>query len=95
MATVITLSEACPIIYGHELPENVREDYDYISDDELPETSFFKIEGVYHCISDFVKSDTYAAQGFHGIAGETAFSSILIGVIDGDSDHLKVGRVCS
>ncbi len=95
MATVITLSEACPIIYGHELPENVREDFDHIADDDLSDNMFFEIGSRFYHVGEVIKADEYAAKGFHAVYGESAFSALLIGIIDGDSDNLKVGRVCS
>ncbi|QGF21028.1 hypothetical protein MA12_gp15 [Pectobacterium phage MA12] len=94
MATINVLSEACQKIYGHELPDDVRADYDWISDDELSDYIFFTVEGVTHCVSDFLRCDDYTAQGFHAAYSENAFSALLIGIIDGDDDNLKVGRVC-
>jgi len=74
-------------LYGYELPEKIRADFDYV--DDIDSASFIKYRGQYYSIDDFmvIQTGPNAISEFaewHGYYSDSFFSGILIRLSD---DH--------
>lgn len=87
--TVQTNNKPRPIISGYDLPEKVKAEFDYHTD--LDNGRFFKYKGNYYDIGEATVS---VVEGWDGQYMETAFSAIVIRMID-DNDSLVVGELFS
>lgn len=75
-----------PIIYGFELTDKEREDFDYYDDpEELDSASFFKYRGQVYDLAEFMRIDEnspLAALGYDGQKGDSFFSGTLVKLSD-------------
>lgn len=80
------------IIYGFELPENQREEFDYLSDDEYADAEFFKYKGNYYGIGEFMRCESeLKQQGWYGYRSDSFFSGVVI-KLSSDGDSVIVGQ---
>ena len=79
------------LIYGYELPEKVRAEFDYYSNDDLNDATFFKYKGQYYDISQFTCCDIKGWQGCHN---DTYFSGLFIKFTE-DSESVIVAQYYS
>jgi len=67
-------------LYGYELPEDIKTDYDYLED--LDSENFIKYRGVYYSLSDFMRIDHNAIDPdlayWDGVHSDSFFSGVLI-----------------
>ena len=42
------------LLYGYELPQNVRKDFDYLTDEEYEDRNFAKYRGRYYDVGEFM-----------------------------------------
>lgn len=89
--TIITNNIPRHTIYGHELPEDIRTDFDYL--DDIDGGTFFKYKDEYYDIGEFllVCDTSTDFAGWHGVAGDSIFSGVLIKLSD-CGDYVTVGR---
>ena len=78
-------------LYGYELPESVRADFDYLDDDEFATHEFIKYQGVYYDDSEFMDC---ALEYWHAYHADTYFSAILIRY-SADGEQYQVGLAVS
>lgn len=75
-----------PFLYGCELPDKVRADFDYIDADEIDGHDFIKYRGRYYDSGEFMRIDRATAphpqrpnwEEWHGYQSDSFFSGILI-----------------
>lgn len=91
-----------PIIYGYELSDKEKKEFDYYSDpDKILDAIFFRYKGQLYDFGEFMRVDLKNSpiEGcpikFHGNHSDTFFSGILISLIDGDDENIKVYRYYS
>lgn len=89
--TIITNNVPRPIIYGWEIPE-VRDEFDWISDDDFDMSEFFRYKGRVYSLDEFMHSSAFPS--FDGYAGDSYFSGVLVRLCS-DGDHVVVGRYYS
>lgn len=90
---IITNNIPRKIIYGCELPEKYRKEFDYLSDEEYAINTFVVYRGnaydlyEFMRIEDNVKSNVQFAEwnAWHGYASDTYFSGVLVRFIDDES----------
>ena len=83
------------ILYGYELPEKAKEDFDYYSADELDTVSFFKFKGQFYDLGDFMATRNLDAfDGWHGYRSDSFFSGVVIKLLD-DGESVIVGTYYS
>ena len=74
----------------------LREQFDYLTQDEFDETEFFQYRGVWYSVGDFMRLDANSAfdnRKWDGYASDSYFSGILMKYnYDGT---VVVGRYCS
>lgn len=73
--TIVTNGVPRDIVYGFELTEKERKEFDYLDNDEILETEFFRYKGQVYELGDFCISPI---KGWDGYKGESYFSGILV-----------------
>jgi hypothetical protein len=86
---------ARPLIYGHDLTEKERKDFDYIIDDsaEADDGIFFRYKGNVYDIGEFMRldRDSLFPKFWHAYTSDTFFSGVLIRLCDEtDADRLSL-----
>ena len=83
-----------PIIYGFELTDKQKIDFDYLGEN-INENRFFKYKGHIYDISQFMRTpDNLKLLSFDGYMSDSYFSGILIKLCE-DSDYIIVARYYS
>lgn len=90
---IITNNQPRPLFYGTDLPESVRDDYDYLDDTE--NTEFFIYKGQYYCLDDFLVTSNSELKDWHGVSPQSYFHSILIRFCDSSHESLIVATALS
>lgn len=76
---IITNNKPRHLIYGYELPEKVKAEFDYYSGDDLNDAAFFKYKGQYYDVNQFTRCNIEGWQGCHN---DTYFSGLFIKFTD-------------
>ena len=88
---IYTNNKPRPIIYGFELTDKQKSDFDYL--DDINNNQFFKYKGQIYDISQFMRvCDMYndvKFTGYHGHISDSYFSGILIKLCE-DTDYIIV-----
>lgn len=87
--TIKTNSQWRPIIYGYELTEKERKEFDWISD--IDNASFFKYKGTVYSLDDFIVCESEEFKGWDGVYNETYFSGVAIKLSKG-GEYVKAAR---
>ena len=85
-----------PIMYGFELSDNKKLEFDYLGDN-INDNRFFVYKNEIYDINDFMRvCDLHnnPFNGYHGYISESYFSGILIKLCE-DSDYIIVARYYS
>lgn len=93
--TIITDNKWKPFLYGYELPKKIREQFDWLSEDD--NDGFFYYRKNWYHISEFMRNDTAEypfGMQWHGSHGDSFFSGVII-AISQDGECYKVGRYYS
>ncbi|QGH73793.1 hypothetical protein [Vibrio phage vB_VhaM_VH-8] len=85
---VITNNVPRQLIYGYELTDKQKQDFDYI--DDIDSHNFVKYKDMVFDVSEFMITDI---DGWDGISGQSYFNGYLIKMID--SDTVIMGRYYS
>lgn len=99
-----------PLVYGWELRDKERKEFDYMTKEDLDSHRFFRFKGQVYALGEFtaLSSTKISGQGWtqyvapdsplfgwHGIKSESAFSAVLVKHCPMDSDRIVVGQVFS
>ena len=95
---VVTNWHKRDLIYGFELTENERQEFDYYNDDEIQDQTFFRYKGELYDLGEFMRIDKNAPsafQNFDGYSSDSFFSGILVKYPkeewgDYDTEHIIV-----
>ena len=77
---IITNNVPRNMIYGYELTDKQKQDFDYI--DDIDSHDFVKYKGMVFDVSEFMITDL---EGWDGVSGQSYFNGYLIKVVDSDS----------
>lgn len=92
---IISNHQYRPIILGYELPEKEIPEFDFLSKEELEESSFFQYRGSYYYLGDFLRiANTEEMEGWDGYSSDSYFSGTLV-KLSSDGETVKVGRYYS
>ena len=73
----------------------LREQFDYLTEDEFDSTVFFKYRGQVYTLSEFMRTEgDLLAQGWQGILTDTFFSGIVVKIVE-SCERIVVGRCWS
>ena len=101
---IISNHHRYPIIYGFELSERWRKEFDYLEKDELDSQMFVKYHDWVYSVGDFtnlhnrmwVSGDVSEQfKGWDGYITDSFFSGVLIKVDEDDTEYVKMGRFFS
>ena len=91
---IITNHQPRPIVYGYELSEKEKKDFDYLESDDLEYNAFFKYKGQVYDLGEFMRiNDNEDLEGWDGYSGDSYFSGTLVKLID--EENVIVGRYYS
>ena len=97
---IVTNNAPRQLINGFELSDKEREEFDYLGEDELCESVFFKYKGVIYDLNEFMRiTDTMTLHDsqlkeWHGYMADSYFSGILVRYIERDEEVI-VGQFFS
>ena len=90
---IITNNQSRPLIYGYELSDKEKREFDYI--DDIDSAQFFRYKGWVYDLNEFQRvSDTmencHGFNGWHGFQSDSFFSGIVVKYTD-DYESVIVG----
>ena len=89
---IITNNKPRQLIYGYELTDKQKQDFDYIEDIDIHD--FVKYKNNIHDLSEFMRVETIdSLKDWHGYSSDSYFSGTLVKYID--SDTVIMGRYYS
>lgn len=89
--TITTNHVPRDLIYGFQLSQKEREDFDYLTGEDLESHSFFRYQGIVYDPSEFMPIDL---DDWDGYSSDSFFSGTLIRYTE-DCDQVIVGRYSS
>lgn len=92
---IITNHKPRPIVYGYELTEKQKADFDYLTAEDLEINNFIIYRGQVYDLSEFTRApDNLKTLNYDGIHTESFFSGLLI-KLDQHGDAVTVARYYS
>ena len=97
---IVTNNAPRQLINGFELSDKERQEFDYLTDDELCESVFFKYKGDIYDLGEFMRiTDTMTLHDnqlkeWDGYMADSYFSGILVRYIERD-EEIVVGQFFS
>jgi|SRR5690554_1535699 len=97
---IVTNNVPRHVIYGYELSDEERMDFDYLSEDELIWRSFFKYKGEIYDLGEFMRvTDTMTLHNdplkqWHGYMADSYFHGILVRYTE-SMEEIVVGQFFS
>lgn len=79
---------------GVKKAASIREEYDYLTDDEFNETEFVKYKNNVYAMSDFMRNNDHPDSEFSkwdGYIADTYFSGVLVKYVEEDPDYVIFG----
>ena len=81
---IITNNKPRQLIYGYELTDKQKEDFDYIED--IDSREFVKYKNNIYVLSDFMRiKNNDSLKDWHGYSSDSFFSGTLVKYIDSDT----------
>ena len=83
-------------LYGYELTEKEKKEFDYMSEQEIEYGNFFRYCGQVYSLFEFLVTmpEELKASGWHGFASDSYFSGIAVKVSN-DCEQYMVATVIS
>ena len=93
---VITNNHWREVISGYELPDKMRQEFDYLEGEDFDCNNFIKYNGQYYDLSDFlrIEGESHPLADWHGVANHTYFSGLVIR-LSSCGDAYQIGRYYS
>lgn len=92
--TVITNNVPRDVIYGDELTETERAEFDYIGDDDMPSRAFVRYKGELYDLDDMMRvppGSDVERQGWQMYADGSAFSCTVFKYADDEFESVICG----
>lgn len=89
---IITNNQKRELIYGYQLTEKEKQDFDWL--DDIDSEQFVQYQGMIIHIEEFVRlsgDSEESKAGWHGVHGLNAFCGVLVKLIG--NDRIVVGKV--
>ena len=80
-AKIVTNNRPRNLVYGYELSEKERADFDYIEEEDFDSHDFFRYRGR---IFDLSEAERTSVNGWDGQYVDSFYSAILIKLVDDD-----------
>ena len=89
---IITNNKPRQLIYGYELTDKQKQDFDYIED--IDSHDFVKYKNNIYDLSEFMRIETIdSLKDWHSYSSDSSFSGTLVKYLD--SDTVIMGWYCS
>ena len=89
---IMTNNKPRQLIYGYELTDKQKQDFDYIED--IDNHDFVKYKNNIYDLSEFMRTDSIGSlKDWHGYSSDSFFSGTLVKYIDDDT--VIMGWYCS
>lgn len=89
---VVTNRVPRELIYGYELNDREKAEFDFLTSEEIDCDLFFRYRGDVYYLGNFMRSEmTIDGITWHGSQGDNYFSGTLVHICD-DHEHVIVGR---
>lgn len=75
-------------VYGYELPEKIKKDFDYLDPEDLEYNRFMKYKGSYYDLHEFIRVENM--ENWNGVYNDSYFSGVLV-ELSGDLDQYRIG----
>ena len=89
---IITNNKPRQLVYGYELTDNQKSDFDYLED--IDGEQFVQYQGMIIHIGEFMRlsgDSEESKAGWHGVHGLNAFCGVLVKLLD--NGRIVVGKV--
>ncbi|MDD3494131.1 MAG: hypothetical protein PHZ19_11615 [Candidatus Thermoplasmatota archaeon] len=85
-----------PILYGWELTDEEKEEFDHLDDDELDEHDFVRYKGQVYDLGEFERIPVHRdgplfPGNWSGYHPDSFFSGILVRYLEDDDDNVVMG----
>ena len=77
---IITNNVPRNMVYGYELTDKQKQDFDYL--DDIDSHNFVKYKGMVFDLSEFMITEL---EGWDGVSGQSYFNGYLIKIVDSDT----------
>ena len=77
---IITNNVPRNMVYGYELTDKQKQDFDYLED--IDSHDFVKYKGMIFDVSEFMITEL---EGWDGVSGQSYFNGYLIKIVDSDT----------
>ena len=94
---IITNNHWHDFLYGYELPESVKTDFDYLDPEDLDQALFIKYRGCYYDSGEFMRIENHPDSDFsnwHGYHSDSYFSGVLVRYSD-DFEQYQIATYIS
>ena len=89
---IITNNQPRQLIYGYELTDKEKSNFDYL--DDIDNHNFVKYKGFIYDVSEFMSTyNMESLKDWDGYSSDSYFSGVLINIID--SDYVLMARYYS
>lgn len=91
---IITNNKPRKLLFGYELTEKERSDFDYIDPNDLDFTDFIKYKNRVYDLNEFMRvtqDSPFYSEGWQGYSSESYFSGVLIKFPDNEGESVIVG----
>lgn len=93
--TIITNNVPRDVVYGCELSDEIRKDFDYWEPEELDCQSFVKYRGVWYDLGQFMSNhgmpECSSLKAWDGHQGDSYFSGTLVKFVGADCESVIMG----
>lgn len=83
--TIRTNNVPRQLIYGYQLTEAEREEFDYLDDDALDSQDFFRFKGKVYDLSQFLRCEGSELTEWEGYSPDSYFSGLVVKYAEDDS----------
>jgi ribosomal protein L30E len=81
------------VIYGFELSNKERQEFDYYTGEELDNATFFRYKGNIYDVGEFMRCPDSLAP-WHGYSSDSYFSGVVVKIVD-NGESVIVGQYFS
>ena len=90
------------LLFGYELTERERKEFDYLDDDELLVHSFFRYRRRVYDVAEFIRVSPPVAphpqrqgwENWHGYVSDSFFSGVLVRLSDDGEQYQAATYIC-
>lgn len=85
------------LLYGYQLTEKERKEFDYIDAEDFETHEFFRYKGILYDLGEFTRIPCMPTESpmnrWDGYAGDSFFSGVVIRYVREGNDHFDMDRI--